>query len=124
MNKHKRHKHHVHDLEETIMIPPSVGRIVWFQHSGAQVPSTFSPAPTLPAIVCFVHTDADINLTVFDSIGRPHPMQHVALIQDGEAIPEGKSYATWMPYQLAVAKREQEHDPAAPVAPVDAPAAG
>lgn len=69
------------------MIKPTIGRVVLFNGKSEQ---------RNPAMVCFVHSDTEVNLVVFSETGIPCAKQHVTLIQDGEC-PIGS--CEWMPYQ-------------------------
>lgn len=84
------------------MIPPTVGRLVWYYPTGAS-PERDQP---LAAIVAHVSSDTCVNLAIFDANGRPYatPPTSVLLVQEGAPIPTGGNYCTWMPYQLSKAK--------------------
>ena len=45
-----------------------------------------------------------INVAYFDSNGFPYRETSVDLLQDDDPKPEGKPFATWMPYQKAIAE--------------------
>jgi len=82
------------------MITPTVGRIVWILDRNQDGP--------LAAIITKVHSDTDINVCCFADTGSTQPMHHVLLVQgtSDSDINVIKPYATWMPYQKAVAKGE------------------
>lgn len=82
------------------MIKPTIGRVVWY-HPDA--PHTQPWA----ALVCFVHNENTVNLTVFDDNGLGKSKLYVPLIQEGDAQPIGM-YCEWMPYQIGQAKKEEK----------------
>jgi hypothetical protein len=86
------------------MIVPSIGRVVWFQP--AHFVGARDLAQPFAALVAYVHSDRCINVGAFDANGTPFAACSVALLQDDDPIPAGGYYATWMPYQKAVAKGE------------------
>lgn len=92
------------------MIKPTVGRVVLFypldRHPNEQ---------PLAAIVVAVWGDRCVNLAVFKSNGVPmsHPPTSVTLVQEGDPVPTGLSYCTWMPYQLGQAARTEAAEAAA-----------
>jgi hypothetical protein len=95
------------------IIPPNPGRMVHFY------PGNFfrghKPPQGLPlgATIAAVHHDRCVNLCIFDHLGLPVAMQSVVLVQEGDTTPaEGNDYATWMPYQLGQAKKEEAKAPA------------
>lgn len=84
------------------MIKPTIGRVVWFWKDGTglqQQPEA--------GIVCYVHSDALVNLVVFNSNGQPQSRTSVRLLQDGDARPAGY-FAEWMPYQKGQAAKTEE----------------
>lgn len=85
------------------MIKPTVGRVVWFfPISQDQLPK--NGKEPLAAMITCVWSDTCVNLVVFDANGHPHGgYTSVLLHQEGSPIPDGGYYATWMPYQKAVA---------------------
>jgi hypothetical protein len=96
-------------------IIPTVGRVVWFYPATDTQTADFSPPAAgepLAAIVAAVKSPDSVNLTVFDAMGFPHARLNVLLVQDGQDVPEGGFYATWMPYQIGQAKKaeDREHD--------------
>lgn len=86
------------------MIKPTVGRVVWFYPAGSKPTD-----PPLAAIVTAVWGDRMVNLAVFERNGVPmsHPPTSVTLVQEGDPIPTGLFYCTWMPYQLGQAARTE-----------------
>ena len=84
------------------MIPPTVGRILWY-HGAHTHPDALPHA----AIVSHVHTDTGaVNLACFDQHGNHYPAARVALYQGEGDRPEAP-YAEWMPYQLGQAAKAQ-----------------
>jgi len=87
-------------------ILPTVGRVVWFRAPEEfQIRRAGDDEP-FAAIIAHVETESQVNLTVFDHFGHPHPVVNVHLVQDGEDIPESGTYCQWMPYQISVARGE------------------
>jgi len=81
------------------MNKPTVGRIVHFH---PVTPVGAKPA-IHAAIICFVHTDSLVNLSVFDALGHTYARTSVCLIEDyappiapnkGDAVAE---VSTWPP---------------------------
>jgi hypothetical protein len=102
------------------VIIPSIGRVVWFTPAKTADGRGDAKQP-YAAIVVYVHGERSVNLVVFDHIGRPHPRLNVQLLQDADEPrdTDGEGYASWMPYQKAVAAGELPavaHAIAAPVA--------
>lgn len=90
-----------------MIIKPTVGRVVWYYpagHHGDNQP--------LAALVAHVWSDTCVNLAIFDANGSPFvaPPTSVLLIQEGNPVPTGGNYCTWMPYQMGQAKKH-ENDP-------------
>lgn len=102
----------------SITITPTVGRVVWFYPTSNTAHADFSPpvaGEPLAAIIAAVlpgHPVDIVNLAVFDAMGFAHARTMVPLLQDGDELPEGGFYATWMPYQIGQAKKaeDREHD--------------
>lgn len=97
------------------MIHPSIGRRVWYWPSAYDCGKTEHKPDTVmqadasqpcDAGVCYVHGDRLVNVTVADHNGHMHRRTSVQLLQEGDEIPVGQAYATWMPYQTGQAKRE------------------
>lgn len=84
------------------MIKPTIGRVVWYHPPFV----ADKDEETLPAIVCYVHSDECVNLAVFDANGLLSSQRHVKLYQ-GEGSRPPTAYAEWMPYQIAQAQKEQ-----------------
>lgn len=84
------------------MIKPTVGRVVLFHPSG-------KPNVTVPAIVCFVHSDKMVNLAAFDENGdKIAGTTSVSLIQDGDTPPSNGYWCEWMEYQKGQAAKTEE----------------
>jgi hypothetical protein len=84
------------------MIKPTVGRVVWFHE--AFVPD--QPEQPQAAIVTFVHSDACVNLVVFDKEGHASGRTSVFLRQEGKVAPSGM-FCEWMPYQKGQAAKTE-----------------
>jgi len=83
------------------MISPTVGRVVWFYHSG-------EPENPMAAIVAKVHDDRLVNLMAISPEGHPHPRPSVPLLQDDDK-PDGRSeWCAWMPFQKGQAAKLEE----------------
>jgi hypothetical protein len=83
------------------MIKPTIGRVVWFH-------SEEWPEQQLAAIVCFVNSDYNVNLGVFNNRGETFGVQNVPLIQENTEKPVQGFYCEWMPYQLGQAAKTEE----------------
>jgi hypothetical protein len=94
------------------IIPPTIGRVVWFHPAPNSGEATFAThhADGVPyaAIVAHVWSPSLVNLTVLDANGVPHSRTSVGLIQAGEPQP-ADAFCEWMPYQKGQAVRQ---DPA------------
>ena len=90
------------------MITPTIGRQVWFHHGG-NYPHVKALGPIFAATIVHVWDDRCINIAALDSDGMLFGVQQVALIQDtGDSnINVVNPFATWMPYQKAVASGQQ-----------------
>lgn len=84
--------------QESKVIEPTVGRIVWFRMRAGE--------PPMAAIVVHVHYERRVNLTVFGPLGLAVPKTDVQLLQDGDEEPKIGCYCEWMPWQKAQAKKE------------------
>jgi hypothetical protein len=80
---------------ERFMIKPTVGRVVWFYplrwREGQNQP--------LAAIIAHVWTETCVNLAVFGVDGHSYPVgnTNVFLVQEGQEVPSGVEYCTYMP---------------------------
>lgn len=84
------------------VIEPTPGRVLWFYPASDDARlATLSEAP-LAAIVAKVISDRMVNLMVVADDGHPVGRVSQTLVQDGDTVPQ-RPYATWMPYQRAVA---------------------
>ncbi|MES2262122.1 MAG: hypothetical protein V4724_26680 [Pseudomonadota bacterium] len=91
------------------MITPTVGRKVWYRpsaydKSGPGAMQAYGEQPCDATIVA-VHSNALVNLAIFDHNGNPHKRTSVTLLQDDVKPNEGTSYAEWMPYQTTQAAK-------------------
>lgn len=89
-----------------VLIPPTVGRVVWFYPPGNVASNDFSPPAAgepLAAIISRVWNDSMVNLTVFDASGVSHSRTSVPLVQEDKITPRG-FYCTWMPFQKGQAR--------------------
>lgn len=100
------------------VIPPTVGRKVWFWPQGCNfmkdmqpfTPICLSNQP-LDATVVYVWGDRLVNLLVLDHQGNAFPVTSVTLVQEGDEPPTG-AYCEWMPFQKGQAAKADA--PAAP----------
>lgn len=104
------------------IIPPSVGRKVWFRLNGIvelerpRFGTETAPVRSRPhavefnqpldATVVYVWNDRMVNLHILDHYGSPFIATSVKLLQEGDTPPQFGFYAEWMPYQLGQAKKE------------------
>lgn len=82
------------------MIKPTIGRVVLYHQQLGYAPAAKDP---IPALVCFVHNDREINVGGFNELGYPISGTHVTLLQDDDPVPDSGAYARWMDYQKAQA---------------------
>lgn len=90
-----------------VLIPPTVGRVVWFYPSLLTGEAGFAPpseGKPLAAIVAHVWNDHMVNLAVLDANGASHPRTSVPMIHEGEPAPTGGFFCEWMPFQKGQAK--------------------
>ena len=94
------------------LIPPTPGRVVWYfpsQHEiDAKAFSYEDRTKPLAATVAYVHTDRLVNLSIVDQVGAQFRRTSVQLLQEDDPVPHTSEgpYATWMPYQLSQALKE------------------
>jgi hypothetical protein len=81
------------------MIQPTIGRAVWYQP--AHEPEAAPLEQPFAALVCYVHDDRTVNLSVFTPAGTQFAAQGVTLLQDDDAVPAEGRYAQWPVYQTA-----------------------
>ncbi len=87
------------------MIPPTVGRSLWYRAGTADTFPHKDNAP-LHSNLCGVNDDGTINLAVFGFDGSgPYARQNVVLVQGGEPAP---GQACWMPYQQGQAAKTEQ----------------
>ena len=88
-------------------ITPTVGRIVWWWQGEAPTDAgNLGDKQPAAAVVTSVHSNAMVNLTVFNSNGVPRAATSVVLWQDGQPRPIA-SFAEWMPYQKGQAAKTE-----------------
>lgn len=88
------------------MIPPTVGRMVWFTPSKIDDDRHDLTQP-LAAIIASVWSDRMINIAYFDQDGVSGNETSVALLQDDDSKPGNGRFCTWMPYQLGQAAKTE-----------------
>lgn len=83
------------------MITPTVGRVCLYLESPEE---TWPKIEGLPfaAFVCGVLPSGNVNLSVFDAEGSPHPKLNVAFSEDPQA-----GCAHWMQYQKGQAQKAE-----------------
>lgn len=86
------------------VIPPTVGRIVYFYPADGDPLSIAGCDDPFAAIVTRVWNDRLVNLTVFDANGNPHARTSVFLIQPGDPG-TASSHCRWMPFQIGQAAK-------------------
>lgn len=90
------------------MIKPTVGRIVWYRPTEADLAFNGGTEDTrYAAIVADVHSGTMVNLHVFDPSGRGMNRTSVKLVE-GEPAP---GECEWMPYQKGQAAKTEELEP-------------
>ena len=81
---------------------PTVGRIVYFFPSTADAYCLDGAAVDEPlaAIVCYVHSEREVNLHVFGAEGTGYKATSVTMVQPGDERPECgiKGFCEWMPF--------------------------
>lgn len=95
------------------IITPTVGRQVWFWPSEEQVAEmqpAYDRTQPMAATVTFVWDDRRVNLAVLDQNAKPYSIIGMTLLQDGDSVATGESYAEWMPYQKAQAEKQVDED--------------
>lgn len=82
------------------MIPPTIGRKVWFFD-----PSSHDQREQ-DATIIDVQDDRSVSLFIINRGGTTSVRHSVYLVQEGdEPTPVPNGYATWMPYQIGQAKK-------------------
>lgn len=96
------------------IIPPTIGRKVWFRPNGVNVIGNkllqvFDDSQALDATVVCVADAQTVNLLVVDHAGVTHAAPNIRLVQPqaGDLTPpEGTCYCEWMPYQVGQARSQ------------------
>jgi hypothetical protein len=83
------------------MIIPTIGRVILY-HPGERFSGVVHGKDPVPALITCVWSDTCINIGGFDANGNAFGATSVLLVQEGNPVPD-TSYASWMPYQVAVA---------------------
>lgn len=83
------------------VIPPSIGRVLWFWPSSEYKEAPGAQAQTCQ--VCYVHSDRMVNIAGFNCNGEPFALTSVQLRQPEDPDPLG-SFVEWMPYQIGQVK--------------------
>jgi hypothetical protein len=86
------------------MIKPTPGRVVWYYPTIDDPPPIYPDEP-LAALVARVISDREVNLMIIHALGSPYIRVGVQLVQEGDAVPAGGGYCTWMPYQIGQAAK-------------------
>lgn len=94
-----------------VLIPPTVGRVVWFYPSANSAEGGFARhadgGGPYAALVAHVWSDYMVNLSVFDANGTPHSRTSVTLLHDDEqAASSDNAFCMWMPFQKGQAKAQ------------------
>lgn len=93
------------------MIKPTVGRMLHFIPTADYMASRHlafgDPSQPLAAVIAYVHSDAMVNLTVWDQNGLQFSVCSVPLVQ-GDTLAGGSFYAQWMPFQKGQAAKAEE----------------
>ena len=79
------------------MIKPTIGRVVWFWPYSRE-----AITQPLAALIAWVHSDAVVNLAIFDVNGQATNRTSVPLYQ-GEGDRPASDFCEWMPYQIGQA---------------------
>lgn len=85
------------------MIKPTPGRTVLFVLTSTMPHFAGNAGQRFPALLCQVNDDRNINVCVFDAIGRPFGMENLHLRQPEDASEPGGNHCEWMPYQIGQA---------------------
>lgn len=97
-------------MSEPTVIKPTVGRVVIFRPAKDFYDFGYciGKGREHAAIVACVHGDRCVNLTISDLNGKTFNRTSVTLVQPGDTPPNGGDYCEWMPYQVGVAKAQQQ----------------
>jgi hypothetical protein len=92
---------------EVEAIVPTIGRGVWYYPTAQDFAGGFvwRREQACAALVCYVHKDGNVNLSVMDSLGRHFARQNVHMVQPGQDTLETGGFCTWMPYQIKQAEK-------------------
>lgn len=99
------------------MIPPSIGRVVWYHPSAAERIEGQPNDQVLAAHVTYVWSDRLVNLMVITPNGTPFGVTSVQLVQDNDEGPSER-YAEWMPYQKGQAAKAEALEAKASEGPI------
>ncbi len=88
-----------------LVIQPTVGRVVYYYPSEHDVLYKPGYAEPRAAIVVRVWNDRMVNLSVADTEGNWQGRTSVALVQEGDEAPAGRSFCQWMKFQLDQASK-------------------
>lgn len=91
------------------MITPTIGRKVWYWPLDDSEINWVDVNQACDATVVMVNgtsvsDESRVNLLIVDHLGHPHFKANVLLRQEEDSTPH-YSYAEWMPYQNAQAKK-------------------
>ena len=88
-------------MSEQVVIPPTIGRVVWYfaPQDGALV--CHNPQTPFDAHVVYVWSDTCINIAGYDHNGNPFQRTSVPINQTSGA----QAWCEWMPYQQGQAKK-------------------
>ena len=96
-------------MSEAMVMPPAVGRKVWYRPFGQNrtLLGVFDDAQPCDATVTYVWSDRMVNLHVVGPAGAVQQFNSVPLVQPGDDVPviEHGGYAQWMPFQVGQAKK-------------------
>lgn len=87
------------------MIPPSIGRKVWYWPVGEPEMVQFDDEVPLDATIIFPENVECVNLRITDHAGGTHIRTNALLHQGQVDTRPPSSCATWMPYQLGQAAK-------------------
>jgi len=96
---------------ESKVIVPTVGRVVWYWPSAADIVGGMrlaSASQPFMAQVVFVHHERLVNVIVHDHSGKPHARGAVRLVQESDVYVAAEPRCEWMPYQKGQAAKTEE----------------
>lgn len=92
-----------------VLIPPTVGRVVWFYPAANAAEGGFhrhaNGGGPYAAVIAHVWSDHLVNLAVFDANGVAHGRTSVALLHSDETATDS-AFCMWMPFQKGQAKAQ------------------